>query len=185
MIDRTIFPSSAGSGDPSRAAPPASGEGLTPASPEGAAGGPIRDVGQALGQAPSPDEGRRRLRSPSERPGRERLPNRRRSITMRFRHIGFDGTPRDYDLTIGFYDELRTPGEIFIDGAELGELRSGSDLEFHLDDEATFASKLLQHGERAFDLAKGAGKGTVIRHALAIVAAIQAGGPDAAIEGVS
>lgn len=81
--------------------------------------------------------------------------------------------PRTYLLTIGFYPSGRV-GEIFLDGVKIG-----STLETHLDDGATLASRNLQRGDSASDLSRRLTEAGVIREALRIAAAIEAGGPEA------
>lgn len=106
---------------------------------------------------------------------RQRLPHRRRSLTVGF-HFPLDPTlpRRRYHLGIGFYGERGwRAGEVFLDGAKVG-----SDADAQLDDAATYASMLMQHGSAAADLAGASTRDSVMRNALQIVAAIEDGGPD-------
>ena len=105
---------------------------------------------------------------------RRRLPNRRMSLTLEFEHAMQPGeSPRSYLLTIGVYRSGRI-GEIFFDGVKIG-----STLKTHLDDGATLASRSLQYGDHAADLSRRLTEAGVIREALRIAAAIEAGGPEA------
>lgn len=106
--------------------------------------------------------------------GRRRLPDRRMSLTVGFEHEG-----QRYHLTVGFHGDGAV-GEVFLDGPKVGSERDS-----HLDDEAVLASRLIQHGELPHDIAKGLTKGTAIRRALQIAAAIQAGGPAAPLPDVA
>lgn len=106
--------------------------------------------------------------------GRQRLPNRRRSLNLRFRFpVDPERPGRRYHLGIGFYgEEGWRPGEIFLRGP-----KTGSDADAQLDDAATYASMLMQHGCRAEALAHGSTREAVMRVALQIAAAIEAFGP--------
>ena len=67
---------------------------------------------------------------------RKPLPNRRASETFSFRFQNMD-----YTVTVGFYDELETIGEVFINGA-----KSGAQVEAIVRDGAILASLAIQHG---------------------------------------
>ena len=96
------------------------------------------------------------------------------SLNLEFAHAMQRGeTSRFYQLTIGFYPDGRV-GEIFLDG-----VRVGSNLETHLDDGATLASRCLQYGDCTFDLSSRLAKASVIREALRLAAAIERDGPEA------
>lgn len=123
--------------------------------------------------------------------GRQRLPDRRRNVTLRIWHVNELGERKRYDLNLGFHGAGGWQlGEIFLNGindtgeAEREKLKTGCDLETHLGNAATLASKLLQFGERVDGIAKGCAKGSLMRHVLTIAAAVQANGPGAEIEGV-
>jgi hypothetical protein len=111
---------------------------------------------------------------PASRPSRRRLPDRRMSLNLEFAHAMQPGeAPRLYQLTIGFYADGQV-GEIFLDGVKVG-----SNLETHLDDGATLASRCLQHGDSAGDLSSRLAKASVIREALRLAAELERAGPEA------
>lgn len=77
---------------------------------------------------------------------RERLPNRRPSVTET---ISFG--PHEFHLTVGFSRDGR-PLEIFCRCR-----KSGSELDALIDDAAVIASRLLQHGDPLEAIARGLG----------------------------
>lgn len=108
---------------------------------------------------------------------RERLPNRRPSLTVDLA-VGY----RTYKATIGF-DLFGEPKEIFLSGA-----REGSDMQHVLDDTAIAISLALQHGIAAKALAESlsrlpsddGGRGpaaSVIGAAADLLAEYEGGGP--------
>lgn len=78
---------------------------------------------------------------------RQRLPDRRPSVSLPLEHEGFA-----CQLTVGFYPDGRV-GEVFVSG-----LKSGSNLEALVADAAVLISRLLQHGVDSADLASSMGR---------------------------
>jgi len=96
---------------------------------------------------------------------RERLPNRRLSVTEPIRWPEPDGRP--IDVSAGFARDgrileafIRSPGQ------------DGSDLAFLLDDAAVLLSRLLQHGDALDDIARGLGRTEAGRRTSIIGAAV-------------
>ena len=79
---------------------------------------------------------------------RERLPDRRPSITMELVHDW-----RTYSVTIGFDLERDRIGEVFTHGAKVG-----SAMDAILDDACVALSLLLQHGVEPAALASSMGR---------------------------
>jgi len=79
---------------------------------------------------------------PEPPPERVRLPNRRECFTDTIEIGG-----REYSASVGFDPRSGEPKEIFLSGA-----KSGSDMDFHLEEAAIIASRALQRGLRAKDL---------------------------------
>ena len=73
---------------------------------------------------------------PAERPLRKRLPDTRKSVTHKFSVGGHEGY-----MTVGMYEDDKTPGEIFICMAKEGSTISGL-----MDNFATAISLALQYG---------------------------------------
>ena len=78
---------------------------------------------------------------------RERLPQRRRSVTSALSYGGVS-----YAVTIGLYRDGR-PGEVFVKGA-----KTGSEMDGLLDDAAVCLSLLLQAGAEPATLARSMGR---------------------------
>jgi hypothetical protein len=78
---------------------------------------------------------------------RERLPNRRFSVTET---VAWNG--HELHISVGF-DHGGRPGEVF---ARLAKV--GSNLDAALDDAAVLTSRLLQRGETLADLERGLGR---------------------------
>lgn len=87
----------------------------------------------------------------SGRTPRTRLPDRRLSETRRIEHVRADGGRARVFITIGYdpADPLR-PREVFYDEG----YRSGSDLEYLVQDLCVIVSLLLQHGTPPEDIAR-------------------------------
>lgn len=80
---------------------------------------------------------------PGARPPRVRLPDRRLSETRRIEHARADGARARVFITIGYApEEPLRPREVFYDEG----YRSGSDLEYLVQDLCVIVSLLLQHG---------------------------------------
>lgn len=71
---------------------------------------------------------------------RERLPERRRSVTIDIVHIETNGISQPYLITLGLYADGRV-GEVFIDSP-----KNGSTLGLICHDAAVVISIALQHG---------------------------------------
>jgi hypothetical protein len=69
---------------------------------------------------------------------RKTLPNRRESETFKIRHGG-QNTP--FLITVGYYDDHQTIGEVFIAGS-----KSGSNFDAVARDGAILLSLCMQHG---------------------------------------
>lgn len=82
---------------------------------------------------------------------RTRLPDRRLSETRRIAHVRSDGVAARVFITIGYdpADPLR-PREVFYDEG----YRSGSDLEYLVQDLCVIVSLLLQHGTPPEEIAR-------------------------------
>ena len=88
------------------------------------------------------------MREPSPR---TRLPDRRLSETRRIEHVRADGGRARIFITIGYAPEEPTrPREVFYDEG----YRSGSDLEYLVQDLCVIVSLLLQHGTPPEDIAR-------------------------------
>jgi len=83
---------------------------------------------------------------------RQRLDNRRYSITETISFVRADGNSTSYDATVGF-DALFRPREIFLFGA-----KDGSDMSAVLIDTAVALSVALQHGVTATAMANSVSK---------------------------
>ena len=78
---------------------------------------------------------------------RQRLPDRRMSITFDLKHGS-----ACYSVSVGVYDDNR-PGEVFLTGG-----KSGSDMDGLLADLGVLLSRSLQHGDSVEALAAGMGR---------------------------
>jgi hypothetical protein len=96
---------------------------------------------------------------PDPPPARSRLPNRRECFTETIEIGG-----REYSASVGF-DAESAPKEIFLSGA-----KSGSDMDYHLEEAAIIASRALQRGLRANDLTGDTTAVSPVGAALALVA---------------
>lgn len=72
---------------------------------------------------------------------RRRLPSRRASVTVSFKHSIVGGKPTEFKLTVGFFED-ETPGEIFVNTSQ----RAGSEADMNASDAAVLASLALQYG---------------------------------------
>lgn len=79
---------------------------------------------------------------------RERLPDRRPSVTMELIHDW-----RAYSVTIGFDIDRNRIGEVFTHGAKVGSM-----MDAILDDACVALSLLLQHGIEPASLANSMGR---------------------------
>lgn len=79
---------------------------------------------------------------------RQRLRNRRASLTETISIARADGAPVSYEATVGF-DNYAKPREIFLSGA-----KAGSDMAAALEDTAVSLSVALQYGVPAAAMAR-------------------------------
>lgn len=79
---------------------------------------------------------------------RERLPQRRRTVTVTIEFVTAAGVPAAYEASVGYDDQL-WPREIFLSGA-----REGSEMAAVLSDAAVLISLLRQYGVPARIMAR-------------------------------